>query len=1013
MIWSKELWLWIASASIVSCVAHFEQDTNLLGTALQSSLYGSGNWTLTSAPYGLNWDSISSDSSGQYLVAAASLTGIFVSSDFGASWELTLNNTSVRWYPVSVSGTGQQIIVVGLNYGAFRSSDYGNSWGLLSQLETVEMTSLACNAEGAICVACQYGGSIYLTTDNGDTWGATGAPMTNWVALASNGAGTNFIAASNYDGIYVSPDSGTSWNLANGLQTNVDWVAVAIDQAGNNMAALLKGSRLYLSIDYGSTWTAASNIGDISSSATTSYIGMHMDSSGQQIVLISEVASEPVYITQNAGVTWSVLTYSASSQEWYGVTSDSSGQHLAAVSSHGGVYTYTLPVPTVCPAGKGRDGYICVPCGCESYNSGSSLYCKSCPNNAVSNFPYDECTRVCNYPFIVTVTNADTCTSTSSGDADYECAHLLLETPLWVLLLIITFTVVCLLGSLFTIHRQILVKLPSQSALRALKNDTLGHREDVSSQTSLSSNSGIGSGSGSLRSLASQSSKVFSAAYDFSFYLRLAFRSGVPALDMTTDALYILTSEFADTTVFVLCILAFLHPVVFMARDFWRLKDTPKAMPHFYVLPIPNAFWNLFENVDDFFKLLVFALLCLPFVVINAVTWFPMLILMFLLYSNKLFAFTMYSKTWYLFWNGSILSGEVIEDKINREISLDRSERASSVVECATHDNMPAVDVEFFNEQSLYCVLLQSIPQFCLQLYNVYVLNKVTPLALISLTTSMVAALNIFYRIVYYRILLKMDLKDVPNVLLELNQILSDSSDDRANQKKKEAASKKAKTPKKKRSRKAKIDEETGEQNENDATRNESDDSSEGEDSTEHESAHHPETFSPLTATMSITTDNNNHPDGQARSRGSFFETIRSTFGYSTASLPRQGPTQSIDMSVFSATNRNGDRVLVNQLRRLAKEEEEKQALLLEKVYERWQQQWAEEKQQLQGEILRNLRENPANINQQADVINITDHSVRPQQQQTTISEQVELEVTKQLQLHGLLPISANKSNST
>lgn len=140
----------------------------------------------------------------------------------------------------------------------------------------------------------------------------------------------------------------------------------------------------------------------------------------------------------------------------------------------------------------------------------------------------------------------------------------------------------------------------------------------------------------------------------------------------------------------------------------------------------------------------------------------PWLLVMFLLYSNKLFAFSLYSRTWFRVWSGL----RDVDDTGDRDLTSQTLEDED--------EHRAIVDVEFFNEQSLFCVLLQSVPQFVLQLYNVYRLNHITTIALFSLSMSLAAAINIFYRIVYYRLLRKMELKDVPNVLSELNQIAAD-----------------------------------------------------------------------------------------------------------------------------------------------------------------------------------------------------------------------------------------------
>lgn len=869
-----------------------------LGLVTASTLTN-GNWTLTTAPFGLNWASVASDSTGQHLLAAAAHNGVYVSNDYGQSWSQALANESFVWYPMSIANNGQQMISVAVNDAAYRSTDYGGTWVKLENFNANEITSLACSETGAICVACAYGGSIFLSTDNGDNWDRTASAQSNYLSVATNAAGSIFIAAAEYVGIYISTDAGNTWATTS-LTPSLPWLQVASDASGEILAAMPRTQAPYVSLDGGATWKISAALANLATSLN--FANLHLDRDGGQLFVVSNAGTDPVFLSQDSGVTWSIFSEGVT-YPWRGISTDATGRYLVAITQFGGVYTYSMPVPTTCPPGKGLSGFTCVPCGCEDYNKGDSTACKVCPDDSVSYTPYSECTRVCHYPYLVTVENSDTCIVDET--VSYACTHLSLRTPLWILLLIIVFTAVCIFLNLYTIHRQILVKLPSQSALQALKQLDGGGRGSSPTVSPATSTAGKFS-----RSLTSQSSRAMAAAYDVSFYLRVAFRSGVPALDMMTDLLYILNSQFADTTIFVLCILCFLHPVAFMARDFWRLKDTPKAMPHFYVLPIPSPIWHLFDRVDDFFKLVAFSLLCLPFVAVNAVTWLPMLLLMFLLYSNKMFAFTMYSKTWYALWTGGIL----------RPPAAAAVEEAAPVTGGggAAHDAMPAVDVEFFNEQSLFCVLLQSIPQFCLQLYNVYQLHQLTPIAILSLSTSMVAALNIFYRIVYYRLLLKMDLKDVPNVLLEVNQICADTT----------------------------------------ATATASGNGSGGSGTGDSPGADDGETVAnPLAAsvdggdrdgdgdaaqtTLSISVDDAVAP------RRSFFDALRYTFSGQRPSQATAAGRQSVDMSVFAVTGARGERVVLHPAatRRPndAADTEAQTLLVADLVEAQWRQRWRDE----------------------------------------------------------------------
>lgn len=608
---------------VVSLEYERSKKPNFVSDGISTASVGLANWTLTTAPYGLAWDGVVSSSTGQYLVSSASKNGIYVSTDFGETWIQTLANSTYKWYPLAISSSGQYICAIAINSGIFHSDSYGATWTQVVDAESNRAIAIASDSTGQRLVYAQYSGSIFLSTDYGSTWQASSAPMgLSYLALASNAKGSQLMAAVDGGTILISMNYGASWASSGAPQSQL-WISVTCDSTGQYIAAAVSHGNIYVSSTYGSTWEETSL--SVQTGQSYAWLSIRMNEIGQQIVAAAGEGG-PMYISQDFGATWDLLSPVGfpAGQSWFDVSCDATGQYLVAVSYLGGVYTYRLPSATSCAAGTGKsDGYLCQSCGCNSYNDGSSLYCEVCPSNTLSYPPHDSCTKVCSYPFLMTL--EESCSSTTS-DIDYICHHLSLHTPRWVLLLIIIFTAVLLIVNLYVIHTKILKHLPGHtSRLRALHSAAASTSSDshspppsmmsmtmedgipmterttslpsIQTASIISNNNSLTSSSSSTNQQSQpQPSRRFTefqtaAAYDASFYLRVAFRTAVPALDMMSDLLYILSSTFYDSTIFALCIVAFLHPLVFIARDFWRLKDSPKALPRFYLLPIPAFIW--------------------------------------------------------------------------------------------------------------------------------------------------------------------------------------------------------------------------------------------------------------------------------------------------------------------------------------------------------------------------------------------------------------------------------------
>lgn len=149
-------------------------------------------------------------------------TGLFVSTDAGASWTQRTGLTSRRVAQVLVSSSDAARVYVAGQSGFERSTDGGATW---TTIRTGEVSDAVIdpNTPATLYINVRSDG-IYKTTDAGATWAklAGGAPSgvnADWIRLAigrSGTAGTNLVLAKRSGTIYRSTDGGTSWTTLAG-----------------------------------------------------------------------------------------------------------------------------------------------------------------------------------------------------------------------------------------------------------------------------------------------------------------------------------------------------------------------------------------------------------------------------------------------------------------------------------------------------------------------------------------------------------------------------------------------------------------------------------------------------------------------------------------------------------------------------------------------------------------------------------------------------------------------------
>jgi hypothetical protein len=194
----------------------------------RSTDYGISFEPLLNSPQSV-WGSITSSSTGQYLVAGQyenlSYKQIWYSSDYGANWNLCLGVVDLYWQNLLVSSyNGQNVIGGAYNFSTpaetkiYISNDYGANFSLMGViLPNTTVDQLTCSSTGQYAYAAMGAYGIYKSTDYGANWEMSNADISNgnyYNSVSTDSTGQYILAYDNsvYN-TYLSSDYGVTWIL--------------------------------------------------------------------------------------------------------------------------------------------------------------------------------------------------------------------------------------------------------------------------------------------------------------------------------------------------------------------------------------------------------------------------------------------------------------------------------------------------------------------------------------------------------------------------------------------------------------------------------------------------------------------------------------------------------------------------------------------------------------------------------------------------------------------------------
>lgn len=293
------------------------------------------NWTLTDLATNY-WRSVSSDSSGNNLLATGSGTQIFTSHDAGLTWNTIstgLVPASYYWYDVEASSDGKYMYANRDNSALFKSSDYGATWSNTNApgFYADGNTSIATSSNGATVITASnfdYYGCFYLqdnskcsarllkSNDYGQNWTTVDFPeVIYYNSLSISNDGQTQVANAvlyNFDTevaqykIYVSRDSGQTWieRFEQSVEDmgNAELYNSSISGDGQKIIASTARNFYYISTDYGVEWERLVFPEALGYFQTSYRNNFAITSDGSKIYALTD---NGLFLSQDMGLTWS------------------------------------------------------------------------------------------------------------------------------------------------------------------------------------------------------------------------------------------------------------------------------------------------------------------------------------------------------------------------------------------------------------------------------------------------------------------------------------------------------------------------------------------------------------------------------------------------------------------------------------------------------------------------------------------------------------------------------------
>ncbi|WP_427912540.1 WD40/YVTN/BNR-like repeat-containing protein [Ramlibacter sp. MMS24-I3-19] len=301
------------------------------------------------------WHWISSDVSGQTLLAGAAINGLLYTSTDGGVTFTTGNSTPGTWISSDMSANAERMVAVKYQGdGMFTSVDKGATWtAVTSPLfagANLSFESVTISADGQHIVAVSQGGNLTYSNDAGANFSVgtlPGATQTfNWRSVDNSADGSVIVAVTEDSHVFLSTDSGAHFSeisVAVGTPAAPvfeNWYRVKMSADGQTIAVVANqfgggsGTGIYVSHDRGATWTKGFSL-------TADYSALAMSADGTRIAATvsnannstsGAAATGEVVMSTDGGATFTPVTMPGTDTDWRAVAMSADGNKMAAAT---------------------------------------------------------------------------------------------------------------------------------------------------------------------------------------------------------------------------------------------------------------------------------------------------------------------------------------------------------------------------------------------------------------------------------------------------------------------------------------------------------------------------------------------------------------------------------------------------------------------------------------------------------------------------------------------------------
>lgn len=282
------------------------------GNYLYKSTDSGNTWTsLTNSAYGINWYSVATNDSGTIVVAAANYGYLYVSSDSGGTWTQITALGQKNYSHVAMSSSGSKIVATFGQSGYVYSSDSGLNFSTVTPSPAAtSLSGITISGDGSK-IAFEAAEGIYLSSNSGSTWtkftglvSSSNLASSGSISMSADGQKIAFAGTgASDDKIRLTSNFGTSWETSTAPYPGVTPKAVKYSGDGQRLYVINSGTQIYTSGDNGSSWSSAGPPSSQANTISTNYTGT-----------IAAIAAQNtnnnlgLYLTTNSGASWSNIS---------------------------------------------------------------------------------------------------------------------------------------------------------------------------------------------------------------------------------------------------------------------------------------------------------------------------------------------------------------------------------------------------------------------------------------------------------------------------------------------------------------------------------------------------------------------------------------------------------------------------------------------------------------------------------------------------------------------------------